>query len=116
MIIRLKREAKAFLNTHKDEIDQLIIDGSLDADYIKSCGCCGPPPSPDYAVKIIKESETNKSIKSDGKYVEVENIVKFKVSKQLFDAAKTARMNFVIFYMESTSDLEGSGILVAKII
>ncbi len=50
------------------------------------------------------------------KLVEIEKVVKFKVSKQLYDAIVTARLNIVIFFLESTSEEVAPSVLVAKFI
>ncbi|MHA1683289.1 MAG: hypothetical protein ACTSUE_20285 [Promethearchaeota archaeon] len=115
MHIVLKREAKKFLESNKDKIDFLYIDGSLDAEYVKSCGCCGPPPSPDYAVTIARyDSPTSIQVEPGVKVVE--KIVTFKITQQFFDAIETARMSIVIFFLQDVGAPDDEGILVAKII
>ena len=117
MNIVLKPEAKRFLEKWKNNIDALVIDGSLDAEYVKVCGCCGPPPSPDYKVQIIKHGE-NDPTHAVGKrfFVEADKIVPVRIEKQLFDALEVARMSVVLFYIETAGEEEGSGTLVAKLI
>ncbi|MHA1848819.1 MAG: hypothetical protein ACTSYS_04720 [Promethearchaeota archaeon] len=128
--IVLKREAREFIENNAENIDYLLIDGSLDSEYVKMCGCCGPPPSPDYKVDIIKREEINKDDSAPGGnistdlgsqkksldgFVLLKKIVDVFVSNQMYDALKTARMNIVLFYLETVGE-ENSGRLVAKFI
>jgi hypothetical protein len=115
MSIVLKREARQYLEAIKDEVDFLLIDGKLQVDNEKVCGCCGPPPSPDYKVQVYKKSRVSRNPITETT-IDLEKIVKFKVSKQLHDAMVIARLNLVIFYLESTNEKIAPSLLVAKII
>ncbi len=115
MSIVLKKEAKAFIESRKEAIDFLLIDGTLQVPNEKFCGCCGPPPSPDYKIRVFKKDDHNQKPITE-KLVEIEKVVKFKVSKQLYDAIVTARLNIVIFFLESTSEEVAPSVLVAKFI
>ena len=113
MSIVLKKEAKAYLESIKDDIDFLLIDGTLQVPDEKVCGCCGPPPSPDYKVQVyFKDRNQHDGIKE--KVIEIEKIVKFKVSKQLYDAIVAARLNIIVFYLESTDEAKIPSAFVAK--
>ncbi|MHA1700549.1 MAG: hypothetical protein ACTSWN_17050 [Promethearchaeota archaeon] len=114
--IVLKREAKVFLEKNKNKIECLVIDGSLDKEYVKTCGCCGPPPSPDYTVEIIEKGKNNLDLELIVKDKRRESkIVDIWIDKQLYEAITTARMNIVLFYLETANE-ENSGYLVAKVI
>jgi hypothetical protein len=113
MSIVLKREARQFLDAIKDDVDFVLIDGKLQVDNEKVCGCCGPPPSPDYKVQVFKKNNGSR-IPVAEKTVDLEKIVNFKVSKQLYDAIITARLNIVVFYLESTNEQIAPSVLVAK--
>jgi hypothetical protein len=113
--IVLKKEAKAFLEPQKDAIDFLLIDGTLQVPDEKFCGCCGPPPSPDYKIQVFKKGDRDQKPITE-KLVEIEKMVKFKVSKQLYDAIVTARLNIVVFFLESTNEQVSPSVLVAKFI
>jgi len=115
MSIVLKREARQFLETIKDDVDFVLIDGTLQIDDEKVCGCCGPPPSPDYKIHIVRKDNGSRPLITE-KTVDLEKVVKFKVSKQLYNAIAAARLNIVIFYLESTNEQIASSILVAKFI
>nr|MDO8112443.1 hypothetical protein [Candidatus Sigynarchaeota archaeon] len=115
MSIVLKREARQFLDTIKDDIDFVLIDGRLQVDDEKVCGCCGPPPSPDYKVQVFKKNDSPR-VPITEKTIDLEKIVKFKVSKQLYEAIVAARMNIVLFYLESTNEQVAPSVLVAKFI
>lgn len=113
MQVVLKRETKQFLTSQGGIITALVIDGRLDAEFVKSCGCCGPPPSPDYAVDVIHAGDGKQPPKD---FVQVSSIVPVFVAKQLHDAIDVARLNVVLFYLETAGEAEGSGYLVAKFI
>nr|MDO8112166.1 hypothetical protein [Candidatus Sigynarchaeota archaeon] len=115
MSIILKREAKDYLEAKKDSIDFLLIDGTLVRDDEKICGCCGPPPSPDYKIQVFRKQDGSPRKLSE-RTVDIDKIVKFKVSKQLHDAIVAARMSIVIFYLETTNETVSPSMLVAKII
>jgi hypothetical protein len=93
MSIVLKREARQYLEAIKDEVDFLLIDGKLQVDNEKVCGCCGPPPSPDYKVQVYKKNIGSRTPTTETT-IDLEKIVKFKVNKQLHDA-------MVIDYLKS---------------
>ncbi len=118
MNIVLKPEARRFLETQKGTITWLLIDGSLDAEYVKTCGCCGPPPSPDYKVTVMHANDVEKvhGALMSKKFEEVRGLVPVLIERQLFDALDAARMSVVIFYLETTGAEEGAGNLVAKLI
>jgi hypothetical protein len=113
--IVLKKEARAHLESMKEAIDFLLIDGKLQVDDEKVCGCCGPPPSPDYKVQVFKKND-NSRMPITEKTIDLEKIVKFKVSKQLYDAIVGARLNIVVFYLESTNEDIAPSVIVAKFI
>ena len=115
MSIVLKREARQFLETIKDKVDFVLIDGKLQVDDEKVCGCCGPPPSPDYKAQVFKKNEGARAPINE-KTIDLEKIVKFKVSKQLYEAIVGARLNIVVFYLESTNEQVAPSMLVAKFI
>ena len=114
MSIVLKREARQYLENNRDAIDFLYIDGNLERDE-KLCGCCGPPPSPDYKIQVIKKEENSKQSITE-KTVDVEKVVMFKINKQLYDAIVRARLNIVVFYLETTNAEASPAALVAKFI
>ncbi|MBN2149929.1 MAG: hypothetical protein JW839_00655 [Candidatus Lokiarchaeota archaeon] len=111
----MKREARQFLESFKGDVDFLLIDGTLQIPDEKVCGCCGPPPSPDYKVQLFTKNDQQQEMIKE-KTIEIEKIVKFKVSKQLYDAIVAARMNIVVFYLESTDEARIPSTLVAKFI
>ncbi|MEX2685037.1 MAG: hypothetical protein Q6373_025910 [Candidatus Sigynarchaeota archaeon] len=115
MSIVLKREARQFLEAIKEDVDFLLIDGTLQVPDEKVCGCCGPPPSPDYKVQIFTKKDSPQHVIKE-KTIEIEKIVKFKFSKQLYDAIVAARLNIVVFYLESTDETRIPSTLVAKFI
>src|SRR5512137_312993 len=110
MSIVLKREAKQHLETMLDEIDFLFIDGTLQHENEKVCGCCGPPPSPDYKIKVFKKNESQAN-QVPPNSIEIEKLVKFRIDKQLHDAIVAARMNIVVFFLETTGSTPGQGTL-----
>lgn len=115
MSIVLKKEAKAYLESIKDEVDFLLIDGTLQVPDEKVCGCCGPPPSPDYKVQLFTKKDGQQHVIKEIT-TDIEKIVKFKISKQLYDAIVAARLNIVVFYLESTDETKMPSVLVAKFI
>lgn len=115
MSIVLKKEARSYLESMKDAIDFLLIDGTLHVPNEKVCGCCGPPPSPDYKIQLFKKGDHGKDAIKE-QIIDLEKIVKFKVSKQLYDAIVAARLNIVVFYLESTDEKVAPSVLVAKFI
>jgi hypothetical protein len=115
MNIVLKREARAFLETNKDSIEFLFIDGALTAEYVKACGCCGPPPSPDFQIEAFWSGDGKPRPDLEGT-TNLANIVPFHVSNQLYNALSRARMTIVVFYLEVAGAPGGTGDLVAKFI
>jgi hypothetical protein len=115
MSIVLKRDARQYLENNRDAIDFLFIDGNLERDE-KVCGCCGPPPSPDYKIKVIKKDDDHAAEGITEKTIDVENIVLFKINKQLYDAIVRARLNIIVFYLETTNAEAAPATLVAKFI
>ena len=111
----LKREAKQFLEGNKRKIHYLLIDGTLDKPPSGPCGCCGPPPSPDYKIQVIDNNKETDTLKNN-KVVEVQKIVPIKIDAQLHEAITTARMSIVIFFMQETGSADNEGNLIAKII
>ena len=97
------------------DIDYLLIDGSLDAEYVKMCGCCGPPPSPDYKVEIIKKGSGNNPDKLKD-VIHIKKIVDIWLNKQMYEALQAAHMNVVLFYLEAVGDEDDQGRMVAKFI
>lgn len=114
MNIVLKKEAKQFLEQKRIYIRYLLIDGTLDKPPSGPCGCCGPPPSPDYKVFIFRVGEQEDP--HDGPLVEVQKIVPIKIDEQLHDAINAAKMSIVLFFMQDVGASENEGTLVAKII
>ena len=115
MSIVLKRDARDYLEQNKDDIEFLFINGTLEHDE-KVCGCCGPPPSPDYKIQVIKKEDVDAKETITGKTVDVEKIVTFKIDKQLYDAIVRARLSIVVFYLETTNAEVAPPSLVAKFI
>ncbi len=115
MSIVLKKEARTYLESIKDGVDFLLIDGTLQVPDEKACGCCGPPPSPDYKIQVFPKKD-KQQITIKEKTAEIEKIVKFKINKQLYDAIVAARLNIVVFYLESTDEAKSPSALVAKFI
>lgn len=115
MSIILKREARQFLEKNKDSIDFLLIDGTLERDE-KVCGCCGPPPSPDYKIQLFMKNNGGKNHRLPRKTIDKDRVVHFKIDKQLHDAITSARLNIVIFYLETTDTASSPATLVAKFI
>ncbi|MFX0100883.1 MAG: hypothetical protein ACFFCS_15010 [Candidatus Hodarchaeota archaeon] len=115
MNIVLKREAKQFLERVRDEIHYLLIDGSLDKPPSGPCGCCGPPPSPDYKVQVIANHDKPSS-PSTKNLIETKKIVPIKIDAQLHEAITTAKMSIVIFFVQETGSEATEGNLIAKII
>jgi hypothetical protein len=113
--IVLKKEARARLESMKEVIDFLLIDGTLQVPDEKFCGCCGPPPSPDYKIQVFKKENHNTKPTTE-KVIEIEKVVNFKISKQLYDAIVGARLNIFVFYLESTNEQLSPSMLVAKFI
>ena len=115
MNIVLKREAKRFLDQTKNDIRFLLIDGTLDKPPSGPCGCCGPPPSPDYKVQVIANHRGEK-VHSKNDLVEIQKIVPIKIDAQLHEAITAARMSIVLFFIQETGSKATEGNLVAKII
>ena len=115
MSIVLKRDARDFLERNKDEIDFLFINGTLEHDE-KVCGCCGPPPSPDYKILVVKKDDEQGRESITEKTVDVEKVVMFKINKQLYDAIVRARLNIVVFYLETTNEEASPAAIIAKFI
>ena len=115
MSIVLKRDARQFLEHNKESIDFLYINGNLERDE-KVCGCCGPPPSPDYKIQIVGKDDDQARESITEKTIDVENVVIFKINKQLHDAIARARLNIVVFYLETTNAEMSPATLVAKFI
>ncbi|HME53573.1 MAG TPA: hypothetical protein VKM55_15210 [Candidatus Lokiarchaeia archaeon] len=111
----MKREARQFLEKNKDSIDYLLIDGTLERDE-KVCGCCGPPPSPDYKIQVLTKDCGGKRKNDQRTAVAKDKIVRFKINKQLYNAITNARLNIVIFYLETTDEAASPSTLVAKFI
>ena len=106
MNIILKREAKEFLEGNKGTIHHLLIDGTLDKPPSGPCGCCGPPPSPDYKVQVIDKKKREDCLKKMD-LVEIQKIVPIKIDAQLHE---------VMFFMQETGSAINEGNLIAKII
>lgn len=111
----LKKEARKHLERLKEKISHLEIDGSIARDASgKNCGCCGPPPSPDYAVVAV--SKENESILRAGENPKkINSIIPVYIDGRFHDAMEAARMNIVLFFLQDAGTGPETGSLVAKV-